>query len=289
MEYTCELCNKTFKLKHHLAQHMNKKNSCVKEELQCCKCSKTFNSIYVLRRHLNKKISCKDNKYYTCSVCNKQYINKYVFNRHVKNDHKNQDATTINNTNNINNGTINNNNNTNCDTINNNINITLAFGQEQTDYLEKEEQIMKILNSGFKCMKQLIEDKHYNDEHPENHNICITDLRGRRTLIYNGKTWDVCNSDDIFDKLLCINRKYILAKYNTYKDILTEEANNTIKKILATITEKNGRFNVLNERYTGMVDTQYYKYKDDIQLIMYNNRNIIKKNVKPKGICKIYR
>jgi hypothetical protein len=84
-QYICELCDKHFKLKTNYIRHQNRKNTCVKEELQCKKCLKNFDSVYVLRRHRNKKKSCENCKYYTCPLCNKQYINKYVFNRHITN------------------------------------------------------------------------------------------------------------------------------------------------------------------------------------------------------------
>jgi len=268
MKYTCELCKKEFLVKNKYERHMNRINPCIKDEIKCRQCNKCFFSLQTLQRHLNKKIECNNNMYYQCEICKKQYLNKYRFNQHMKKIHPDkQNIQQI-----INNGTINNN------TTNNYNIIIVPFGQEKIDYIDIKRRI-EILKNGRKCMNKLIQDKHYNTEHPENHNMYISDFNRKKIVVYTGEIWKVCDIDEIFDNVNKTNLPCITTWYTDYKDNLTDQANKEILKIINTF-DKDGQF-VYKNRLTGGMDRNgFEEYKLDIELVLYNYRDIVKQTKK---------
>ena len=54
----CNLCNKEFKLKHHLTQHQNRKIPC-NRVIKCNRCQKEFKLKHHLVQHLNRKNPCE--------------------------------------------------------------------------------------------------------------------------------------------------------------------------------------------------------------------------------------
>jgi len=273
MIYKCELCKKEFILKHNYERHLNRTNPCIKDEIKCRQCNKSFFSLQTLQRHLNRNVSCNENIYYTCKICNKQYINKYIYNKHIKTNHKSNKEDI-----NINNGTIINNTNIINNTTNNYITIS-PFGKENIDYLEDIKKQIEILNNGYKCMKNLIIAKHYDIKHPENHNLYISDLQRKKIVVYTGEIWEICNKDEIFTKLQKNNIPHITAWYKEYKDNLTDKANKEIITLLKTIND-NGEFVYANRLNGGMNRSMFDEYQEDIELVLYNYRDVVKETRK---------
>ncbi len=158
---------------------------------------------------------------------------------------------------NSNNITLNNNSHNNI--INNKIyNITVInkFGNENLSYLT-EEKILNILNMGFQSLPELIKETHFNKDHPENHNIYITNIRNKTILIYDGDRW-ILTKEDITDDIIIKNEDFIITNYEDLKEKLSIQAVNRLNKF---ITEMN------NPDYMTQL-------KNIIHLILYNYRDI---------------
>lgn len=204
--FTCEDCGRNFTKKQWYNYHIDNK-SC--KGLFCEVCGKYFKSKNYLNRHKEKCIEEKrsyleiyniDNNIYQCLYCNSEFTTKYSILRHMKKSCKkidrskylenelekkdkiieelkkeleeskllkNNDVNLVNNS--YNNCVINNNQINNI----NNINITInGFGNENIDFLTKEDKISICEhgeNSIYKCIKEI----HMNPKYPENHNIMI--------------------------------------------------------------------------------------------------------------------
>ena len=147
-------------------------------------------------------------------------------------------------------------NNTQNIVINQNIKL-VAFGKEDLDEI-KDNIYKKILNKGFNAVPSLIEYTHFNKNKPENHNVYIPNIRDKYAMIFDGNKWNLHEYNEIITQL-CEDKKVKLEdKFSQFFESLDE-----------CTKKKFERF--LNEAETDSVKT---RYKNDIKLILYNNRNL---------------
>jgi chromosome condensin MukBEF ATPase and DNA-binding subunit MukB len=170
-------------------------------------------------------------------------------------NNKSTKTNTINNT--TNNITINN------PIITNNLNITInSFGQEKLDHIT-EADYKKYLNSFFKGLSNLIEKIHFDENVPENHNISFTNLRSKYINIYDNNKWITIDKNEIVDKI--ISKKYDLLN-DKFEEL--KENNKLNNKITNNFEEFQENYNNLEAKKNT---------KENIKLLLYNNRNKIKK------------
>lgn len=249
--YICSVCNKTFKLKHIYTNHINRKTPCIKQTIKCMKCNRIFISLINLQKHLNKKKSCDNNEIYKCEFCNKQYITKRNYTNHLKIHVNNTQINNINNTN------VNITNNVNSNNIINNYITINKFGKEDLSYLTKD-KICNILDLGFQAMPELIRETHFNKNHPQNHNVYITNLNKKTILIYDGERWIVTHKENVIDDIISSNEDFIAMNCEELKGTLSERAIERLNRFLAEIDDPE--YNV--------------RLKNAIQLILFNYRDI---------------
>ncbi len=173
--------------------------------------------------HHNKKIKCSENfvcpeiieikEYVYCSICNRKFSNNYSRNKHIINCEIKQsikkiielerevgslkEKLTINNT--TNNNTTNTTNNSN-NTNNININIITPYNNPNQENIK--EYIENSLKRIFLSVPYLIEQVHFNDKHPENKNICITNKRGKDAKVFNGEKWVTIKKDKLINGMI---------------------------------------------------------------------------------------
>jgi hypothetical protein len=82
-------------------------------------------------------------------------------------------------------GTVNN-------TTNNTQNIIVVnnYGKENTDYLTIE-KIKKLLDRPYDSVQELIKMLHFDVDHPENHNVKITNKKEPYALVWNDPIWEL--------------------------------------------------------------------------------------------------
>jgi hypothetical protein len=96
-------------------------------------------------------------------------------------------------------GTINNTTNNNTQ----NIIVVNNYGKENTDYLTVD-KIKALLDRPFDSVQELIKMLHFNSDHPENHNVKITNKKEPYALVWNEPIWELRKKKsvvkDIVDK-----------------------------------------------------------------------------------------
>ena len=152
-----------------------------------------------------------------------------------------------------NNITKNSHNTTNTININN-------YGDENLSFL-KSKDFLALFNGVYTALPKLIEKIHFNPEHPENHNIMITNKKQPYVKVLKNDQWQLQDKQETLDHLL--DEKYYILE-NHYSNVEKE----------AELTEKMedvmGRF---RDRYTDDKALQK-KLNKETELIILNKGEI---------------
>ena len=156
-------------------------------------------------------------------------------------------------------------------TNNNNINQTNNviminnFGNEDLSHITLQDY-KKYFSTYFKGFLNFIEKVHFDDNMPENHNICLTNLKSKDIKVYENDKWIAKPKTDVIDKFL---RK----KLNTLIDKCEEleESDQIAEKVVDKFSEFQINY---------MDDKAKKTTKDDVILMIYNNKDKIKDKVK---------
>jgi len=142
---------------------------------------------------------------------------------------------------------------------NNNINIVINnYGSENIDYITFN-RFVKLLETPLSAIPKLIELKFFNEKHPENHNIKITNIHDKFAKIYKDKKWLVSNKKDIIQEL--VENGY--ADFEEFKDLNEEELTNKIKE----------RYKKMEKYYTENVGELYKQ--SEMSIINGTNKSCI--------------
>ena len=238
-EYICVKCNKKFNQKIHYTDHINRKTPCnndttINIESLITKIDKMEKEMKKLKRE-NEKM--------------------HVIEKDMKALKKEMDkiktvSSVANNTQNI-------------ETVN--ILLLNGYGKEDLTHLTSND-IRAILNQGFQSIPKYIEYVHFNENAPQNKNICISNRRDSTVNVYNGKKWTLKDKAEFLND---IREKGIDFIEKNIDDL--NEKNPEDKKILNKINRFIKKY---RENDDDEDDNNYFKkVNKDIQLILYNNRD----------------
>ena len=109
----------------------------------------------------------------------------------------------------------------NNNTTNNTQNIVIVnnYGKENTDYLTAE-KIAKLLDRPYDSIQDLIKMLHFNEEHPENHNVKITNKKEPFALVWNDPIWEIRKKKSVVKDI--VDKSYVMID-NTHDDIYHSE------------------------------------------------------------------
>ena len=260
--YNCTICNLIYKTRNGLFKH-NKKYHQSNDEITpknyiCKYCSKGYNTRQSKWMHEQK---CK----ITTETKNSLEEQVKILNEKVQILEQKPNSITNNTTNN---------------NITNNTNIQYVINAptaSSINHLTFEHQ-KNILNKGLNSLTYLIENVNFNKSIPENHSYCVTAINDKHASVIDEKTNTIVktNKDDLYDNVL-----------TSHLELLEQISKN--QKF--TKDEKQIYSEKINYLKTSMYQNNKFKkrYKSDINLISYNNKDMVKetwKNLKPITIIK---
>ena len=107
-------------------------------------------------------------------------------------------------------GTVNN-------TTNNTQNIIVVnnYGKENTEYLTVD-KIKKLLDRPYDSVQELIKMLHFDTNHPENHNVKITNKKEPYALVWNDPIWELRKKKSVVKDL--VDKGYMMID-TTHDDI----------------------------------------------------------------------
>uniref|UniRef100_A0A6C0CLU0 C2H2-type domain-containing protein n=1 Tax=viral metagenome TaxID=1070528 RepID=A0A6C0CLU0_9ZZZZ len=163
--------------------------------------------------------------------------------------------------------TTNNSNNTNHIQTQNNIEnqyiVVNSFGNENIEHLTEQIICQLIKTSPFTCVPQLIEKIHFDPEHPENHNIKITNKKMNYAEIVKNNKWVTANKKKVIDDV--IQKSYIILDetYTDNKDSISER--------------RQERFDNFQNKFENKDETLHRNIKNDVDLLVINGTNELHK------------
>jgi len=299
--HECNICYKSFTREYLLTRHINKIKSCDIID-------KVVNNLDENIERINVKIKNNDDLSFEtknkCIYCNNSFHNKSNLKRHIlftcdqrkifiqqKEKYENVKLDKLNEKNNNkikitniikdkddeikklkkeikilekNRKIINTQNTQNIGVVVNNINNQLninPFGSEDLSHITNNDY-KKYLSNLSPGLLKFIEDIHFSDKMPSNWNICIPKLESKYIAIFEKNKWNIKDKNDIFKK--------ILTKRVTSLDNKCEEFQNN-----GLIDEK---IVDLYDEYINLIyekDEEKKKIKDNLDLMIFNNRNKI--------------
>lgn len=275
--YKCSFCEFKSDYKCNVINHINKQKKCTDKDLKVIKirtiikcniCDNIFSDKNSLNRHLKK---CK---------LNNDDINNNNNNKKIK-ELEDKVAELSNIISNININTTNNNHNSHNTQINNNY-ITITLTPYNDPNMEGMQQYLEAaIRKTFLSVPTLIESVHFNEEYPENHNICIKNKRTKDAKVFDGKKWKTVNKDTLLTEIVDTyereltnyaeeqgKTKYIKeynkakSRGNAEKD-LKEEVHNVIYDNSDKINTKNTKVDKLIKRSDTQEMLNNEEYKSD--------------------------
>ena len=228
----------------------------------CCKyCNKIFKHRSGLSRHI--KYTCKKNNDEDMKelvrLLNEQNEQNKLKDKEIETMKKQIDKLS----NKLQFQQINNNMNSNNNNIVNFNNIQL-LNYNETDYSHiSNKTYYKCVKHCFHSVKSLIKEVHFNNKKPENKNIYISNIKNKYIMVYKDNKWQLVNRKEQLDDLYNYNEVMLEEWYDEYKDKYPD----MIKSFTKYLNNRDND-NVIN------------KIKEEIILMLYNNRYIMDNNDK---------
>jgi hypothetical protein len=160
--------------------------------------------------------------------------------------------TIINNDNSVTNVTI---NNVERQNVTNNITIQLRpFGEENLDYLKADDLLRRFKRYGRleDVMVRTLQMVHFNDEHPENMNIYMSNLRGRHVHTYDGTSF-IAQPKELIMDVLSESVRSVLE--DIQGDVRDNRLNQSIDDIGEKLDDEDKRF---LSRLNARLESQLY-------------------------------
>ena len=280
MLYNCSICNYSTLSKSNYNRHIEtikhkSREIYCKNIFICDKCNKKLSTKQWLDNHVK---NCRGTtSIVECGKCNKEFNNRYSRYAHekkCKEIDKNIILCKDNITNNITNNIVNN------ITNNNTINITINnIGKENIDYFLEHTDFSNFM---YNCIENktngicnLIAKKHFDPEHPENHNIRKFNKKDNFLEIYDNNSWNIKNYKDGLDYItiplentFLIFMEKIIENNETIKDNIFTHFMREVGTILGwdlSVGDYNFSFNNIemnngmNEKSQKLLKTKIYK------------------------------
>jgi hypothetical protein len=249
---------------------------------QCTRCSYEFQKKANYISHVHKQTMCepimseiiptetnfkKLNFRFPCEICSKTFASKYNLDVHVCKptnfviNKRNVINGNINNSFNTTNNTTNNtNNNTNNNTT---LNIMVNdFKNTNFDFIT-DDKILRFIKSYRLAIPNLLQETHFNPEHPENHNLYMSNIKNKSVRYKQGDEWLYKNGSEMAEDI--INNYHFKMFHSFSEDEDAQAKYPDLKKSYdkyLEITEK---------------EDAKSKIKDDVYEILYNGKGLVTK------------
>ena len=205
MNYKCKYCNKYYSTNSHMNRHMKK---CIK---------KTKNETVFLTTDESNDNGAKLSEYIKVMEKENELIEKE--NKLIKKEKKAMRKEIEKLIDKVGNNTLNNTQN-----IQQNIYIN-NYGSENLDYLTPG-YLTGLLKIPFGSTLKLLKDIHFNQNHPENHNVKIPNRKEKYALVYKDGDWKLRRKKDVISNMVDMSYNIVDCYFEDNKMILSDTKRN---------------------------------------------------------------
>lgn len=285
--YICKRCGYSTKIKGNLKNHFRRKRPCkpIIKDISIEDLKKEFDiEIETIDIKSNHEETCE--KIFTCEYCSKEFKHRQSKFTHQKKCEYKDKNIMINffkeqleemkkrednlkeewkqerikmkleienllekvSTNNITNNTIN---------IKEQNIILNNFGNENIDYL-KESYFNFLLKAPFSSVPRLLKDLHFHPNHPENHNVKITNKKLPYASVWEGNKWNLRDKNQVIENM-------VVKGFN-----IIDGQNDTINNLE---TEKHKRYDDFQNKFHGMDKDLHKTLNKETEIILINNKD----------------
>lgn len=132
----------------------------------------------------------------------------------------------------------------------NNYYILNAFGNEKTDYINKEMVDKFIKEGAYSSISKLVKEIHFHPEHPDNFNVMIPNRKQDLAKVFDGQKWVFQKKKSTLEKM-SDKAFYILSQHyeggNKYMDSFKEEYESEDKNVMRRVHNET-ELTVLNNQ-----------------------------------------
>ena len=144
-----------------------------------------------------------------------------------------------------------------------NVIVVNSFGNENTEYLT-DQIISRLIQAGpFTCLPKIIERIHFDPEHPENHNIKVTNQKNNYAKIVKDNKWVTANKKQAIDTMIQNGYGLLEEKYQDNKESISEF--------------KQERFEDFQEKYCDQDKDLIKTIKENVDIAIINGSNQLHK------------
>lgn len=137
----------------------------------------------------------------------------------------------------------------------------VEYGKEDISKISDDE-IQEAFEAGDQSIRTMIEIIHFNEKYPEFSNVYINDHKNKYANVFRNKQFAIVPKKDIINKIYDKYRKFIEDNVDRFDDKLNQDQFDDIHAFIDMNTN----------------DKQIKTIKDEIEMLLYNKRNIPKQN-----------
>lgn len=128
---------------------------------------------------------------------------------------------------------------------------TLPYEDTNRQFLT-DDMISRCMERQNRCVPEIIKLVHFNTDYPQNRNLYIRNIKTGYIIAYDGQDWVLKDNNDMLDKIISDNEKFMHTKFMEWYDDSTKKkkykkAIAKFKKYLSASSNENLIKNVKNE------------------------------------------
>tara|TARA_B110000908_G_scaffold36905_1_gene44291 strand:- start:509 stop:1456 length:948 start_codon:yes stop_codon:yes gene_type:complete len=136
------------------------------------------------------------------------------------------------------------------------INITINnYGHENLDYITSD-FINSIIDIPYTSLPKLLTNIHFHPNHPENHNVRLTNKKLPYITIWKNNKWQICDKKQVLNELVDKGYNFLDTQYNG---------------LIINNTQNTDIFTEFKQKYEANDPILHKKLVKDIEIVMLNN------------------